>query len=88
VSQQGVTSAERMRRLRQRRLARERVLPFEVKETEVEALVALGFLSDADRSNGGAISSALGQLLSRIPPAYWPTAHEVLIGKTARRIQS
>jgi hypothetical protein len=48
-----------------------RVIPFEVRNSEIEALVQHGLLEQAERNNRQAIAMALGNLLDRIPVSWW-----------------
>jgi hypothetical protein len=68
------TAADRMRLSRQRRHDRLRVIPFEVRDEEVEAPVRHGLLTADLRSDRNAIARAMGQLLDRIPPFWWSRA--------------
>jgi len=61
------SSAERMRRSRNLRRKGLRVVPVEVRDTEVQALVRLGLLPAEEQNNSAAIGGALGRLLDRIP---------------------
>lgn len=54
-----------------------RVIPLEVRDTEIEALVQHGFLDRAHRNNRDEIARALGTLLDRIPVAWWQRAIEL-----------
>jgi hypothetical protein len=69
--------AERMRLSRQRRRAGTRVVPFEVRDTEISALVAYGLLDPAARTNRDAIATAIGTLLDRIPVESWEAAMQL-----------
>lgn len=59
------TSAERMRALRERRAKALRVIPFEIRDAEVDALIRHGLLAQAGRDDRDAIAAALGRLLDR-----------------------
>ena len=65
-------SAERVRESRARRKRHERVVPVEVRDTEIVALIARGFLADDRKDDPRAIGHAVGKLLDRIPPKWWP----------------
>jgi hypothetical protein len=67
-----ISSAERVRLSRARRKRRERVVPIEVRDSEIAALVAHGFLKDDRKDDPRAIGDALGRLLDQIPPKQWP----------------
>jgi hypothetical protein len=60
------TPAERMRRSRDLRRKGLRVVPVEVRDTEVQGLVRLGLLPAGEQDNPAAIGDALGRLLDRI----------------------
>lgn len=64
-------AAERMRRSRARRRGGMRVIPFEVRTAEVEALVRAGLLDPARRDDRNAIAAALGKLMDQLPPECW-----------------
>jgi hypothetical protein len=55
-----------------RRKRRERVVPIEVRDSEIAALVAHGFLKDDRKDDPRAIGDALGRLLDQILPKQWP----------------
>jgi hypothetical protein len=65
-------SADRVRRSRARRKRCERVVSIEVRDREIAALVAHGFLKDDRKDDPRAIGDALGRLLDRIPSEQWP----------------
>ena len=69
--------AERIRLSRQRRREGMRIVPFEVRDTEIGGLVAHGLLDPAARTNRDAIATALGALLDRIPVASWAAAKQL-----------
>jgi hypothetical protein len=54
-----LTPAERMRRHRDRRRRQVRYLGFELRETEIDALVRRGFLRAATRNDQTAVTRAL-----------------------------
>ncbi len=58
------TSAERMALLRDRRRAHLHLIAFEVRQSEVAALVRQGLLLEADRNNAREIARALGRWLN------------------------
>ena len=62
-----VTAAARMRLSRQRRHDGMRVIPFEIRDDEVEGLVKLDLQSLSDRNNRDAIARSLGTLMNKIP---------------------
>jgi|GEM_PF-2290041 len=68
------TAAERMQLSRQRRRDKLRVIPLEVRDDEIEALVRHGLLATDRRSDRNAIARAMGHLLDRIPPSWWSRA--------------
>ena len=65
-------AAERMRLTRQRRRDGMRVIPFEVRDEEIEALVARGLLDPVARNDRSAIARAMGNLFDAVPPERWP----------------
>jgi len=67
-------AAERMRVTRQRRRDGLRIIPFEIRDDEVEGLVAHGLLDPVARNDRNAIARALGGLLDAVPPRRWPVA--------------
>jgi hypothetical protein len=69
--------AERMRHSRQRRREGTRIVPFEVRDTEISGLVAHGLLDPAAGNNRDAIAAALGALLDLIPVASWEAAMQL-----------
>jgi hypothetical protein len=73
-------AARRMRMSRTRRRLRERVVPFEIRQTEVAALVAHGLLDPAQQDDRSAIAAALGRLLDRIPASRWHAAMQLRDG--------
>jgi hypothetical protein len=60
-----------MRLSRLRRRDGMRVIPFEVRDCEIDGLVMHGLLKTADRNDRGAIARALGNLIDRLPPERW-----------------
>jgi hypothetical protein len=71
---QHTTAAERMRLSRLRRRDGMRVVPFEVRDAEIEGLVTHGLLDPARRNDREAIARALGNLIDRIPVSWWSVA--------------
>jgi hypothetical protein len=67
-------AAERMRLARQRQRDGIRVIPFEVRDEEIEGLVARGLLDPVARHNRNAIANALGRLFDAVPPQRWPVS--------------
>ena len=67
-------AAERMRLSRQRRRDGMRVIPFEIRDDDIEGLVIHGLLDPADRKNPDAIATALGTLMNKIPLSWWAVA--------------
>ena len=67
-------AAMRMRLSRSRRRDGMRVVPFEVRNSEIDNLVALTLLDPARRDDRVAIARALGTLLDRIPIRWWQEA--------------
>jgi hypothetical protein len=61
------SSAERMRRSRNRRRKGLRFVPVYVRDIEVQALVRLGLLPAGEQHNPVALGRALGRLLDAIP---------------------
>jgi hypothetical protein len=51
-----------------------RVIPFEVRNSEIDTLVALKLLDPGRRDDRVAIAGALGTLLDRIPVGWWQRA--------------
>ena len=66
--------AERMRLSRQRRREGTRVVPFEIRDGEIDGLVAIGLLDPSARADRDAIAAALGLLFDRIPAELWEAA--------------
>ena len=60
-----------MRLSRLRRRGGTRVIPFEVRDSEIDGLVTHGLLKTADRNNCEAIARVLGKLMDRMPPERW-----------------
>jgi hypothetical protein len=71
------SGAERMRLSRLRRRDGTRAIPFEVRDVEIENLVRFELLDAAARDDRTAIARALGNLLDRIPVAWWQKAVEM-----------
>jgi hypothetical protein len=67
-------AAERMRLSRARRRHGIRVVPFEVRDAEIEALINHKLLAPSHSSDRQAIASALGKLLDIIPLIWWQIA--------------
>jgi hypothetical protein len=65
-------SAKRMRLYRERRAEGLRCVPLEVRDREVDALIACGLLSPDQAKDREAIASAIGSLLDIIPASTWP----------------
>ena len=63
-----------MRRSRLRRRDGMRVIPFEIRDEEIEGLIGHGLLDPADRNNPDAIATALGKLMNKIPLSWWAVA--------------
>jgi hypothetical protein len=70
-----------MRLSRQRRRDGMRVVPFEVRDTEIENLIKLSLLNQEHRTDRAAIARALGTLLDKIPVAWWQQAIRLRLGK-------
>jgi hypothetical protein len=70
-----------MRLSRLRRRDGTRVIPFEVRDVEIENLIRLELLDAAVREDRTAIARALGNLLDRIPVAWWQKAVEIRGGQ-------
>ena len=66
------SAAIRMRRSRERRRDKLRVIPFEIRDTEIGGLVTRGMLDPVARNDRDAVASALGRLLDAVPPDRWP----------------
>jgi len=64
-------AAMRMRLSRSRRHDGLRVISFEVRNSEVDNLVAVKLLDPSSRDDRVAIARALGNLLDRIPVGWW-----------------
>jgi hypothetical protein len=62
----------RVRRARERRRDRLRVIPFEVRDDEIEGLVQIGLLNPEDRNNRAAVALAVGTFLDHFLPEHWP----------------
>jgi hypothetical protein len=73
-TRQRTMAAARMRLSRLRRHGGMRVIPFEVRDGEIEGLVAHGLLDPAQRNDREAIARALGNLIDRIPLSWWRVA--------------
>ena len=71
------SAATRMRLSRDRRRNGVRVVPFEVRDSEIENLVAVKLLDPAHRDDRVAIARALGTLLDRIPVHWWQQTVEL-----------
>jgi hypothetical protein len=69
-----MTAAERMRLSRSRRRGGMRVVPFEVRDNEIEGLIKLNLLDVAERNNPVAIARALGTLMNRLSFEWWAAA--------------
>ena len=67
-------AARRMSLSRARRKDGLRVVPFEVRDTEIDTLINHNLLEPVDRGNKVAVARALGKLLDRIPAACWRIA--------------
>ena len=67
-------AARHMRLTRSRRRGGMRVVPFEVRDTEVDGLIAVKLLDPARRNDRVAIVRALGKLLDRLPVGWWQEA--------------
>src|ERR1700722_14616504 len=74
TTQQLPPAAERMRVTRQRRRDGLRIIPFEIRDDEIEGLVTHGLLDPVARNDRNAIARAVGGLLDVGPPRRWPTA--------------
>jgi hypothetical protein len=48
-----------------------RVVPYEVRDIEIDALVACGLLDPVGRGDPRAIAAALGNLIDQLPPERW-----------------
>jgi hypothetical protein len=72
------SSADRVRVSRARQKRQERVVPLEVRNSEITALVAHGFLSEDRKDDPRAIAEALGRLLDQMPPRHWPMVQGLL----------
>ena len=70
-------AAERMRLSRLRRREGMQVIPFEVRDAEIENLIKLRLLCVAARGDRQAIARALETLLDRIPVSWWQAAMEL-----------
>jgi hypothetical protein len=71
------SAATRMRLSRSRRRNGVRVVPFEVRDSEIDNMVAVKLLDPAQRDDRVAIARALGILLDRIPVCWWHQAIEL-----------
>jgi hypothetical protein len=77
ATHQRLSSAERMRASRERRRNGLRMVPFAIRDSEIDALVTHGLLEPGDHDNRRAIARALGILLDRIPVARWQAAMQL-----------
>jgi hypothetical protein len=68
------SGADRVRQSRARRKRLERVVPFEIRDSEVAGLVSQGYLEPARQNDPRAIGDALGRLFDQFPPSQWPAA--------------
>ena len=64
-------AANRMRASRQRQRDGLRCVRFEVRDTEIEGLMARGLLDPVARNNRQAIAAALGELMDQLPDEWW-----------------
>jgi hypothetical protein len=55
-----------MRRCRERRRAGLRSIAFDIRDTEIKALVALGYLAREAANDSDEIAAGLGRLLDRV----------------------
>ena len=62
----GGSSAERVRRHRERRRRGEISISFDIRRAEIEALVARGFLARGSQGDRIEVACALGRLLDRV----------------------
>lgn len=67
-------AAMRMRISRNRRRDGMHVIPFEVRDVEIDYLIAVKLLNPTCRDDRKAIARALGNLLDRIPVGWWQEA--------------
>jgi hypothetical protein len=67
-------AAHRQRLSRARRREEMRVIRYEIRDSEIEALVARGWLPAADRGDRESVAIALGAMLDELQPARWPAA--------------
>ena len=51
-----------------------RVIPFEVRDAEIQNLVRLGVLAESARNDRTAIARAMGTMLDLIPFTWWQEA--------------
>jgi hypothetical protein len=65
------TAAARMSLTRARRRDGMRVVPLEIRDAEIDALVQLGVLQASDRDDRHAVARALGELLDKVPIGSW-----------------
>jgi hypothetical protein len=67
--------ARRMREARERRRSGLRIIPFQIRDAEVAALVRLGYVSPDRAADRRALAMAVGRLLDHLPPPErWPVA--------------
>lgn len=64
-------AAERMRLSRLRRRKGLRSVPIEIRNSEIEALIAASLLDHVARNDPAAIGAALNKLLDRLSPEQW-----------------
>jgi hypothetical protein len=67
------SGAARVRAARARRRRGMRIVPFEIRDSEIEALITCGYLDPALAADRSAIADALGRLLDQIQPQRWPS---------------
>jgi hypothetical protein len=72
VSRRPSAAAIRMRHSRERRRDKLRVIPFEIRDTEIGGLVTRGLLDPVARNDRNAVATALGKLFDAVPPERWP----------------
>jgi hypothetical protein len=70
-----------MRISRQRRRDGMRIVPFEVRDAEIENLIKLSLLNQEHRNDRAAVARALGTLLDKIPVAWWQEAIQLRRGQ-------
>ena len=83
---QPASAAERTRWSRERRKKGMRVVPFEVRDVEIEGLLACGPLAPAAREDRHEIARALGELIDKSHPRDGRAGGERRYGRALLRV--